>query len=197
MSALERLRARIAAHPPRTLALDEVAPRHVPEGRLRRAAVLVPLFQRDGEEHVLLTLRRIDLRQHAGQVSFPGGRVEPGEESLRAALREAEEEIGLAPSRVDVLGPLDDVLVLATGFCLTPWVALVPYPYPYAAHPGEVEAILNIPLAALAQPGVHRVEEHELYGERRMIHFYELPTVTVWGATARVLHQLLELWSAP
>ena len=194
-SRIERLRERLAGREPRRL--PPVAPEFLPEGGLRNAAVLVPLFVRGGEEQVLLTLRRMELRRHAGQVSFPGGSIEPGEEPLQAALREAEEEIGLDPARVEVLGRLDDTLVLTTGFCLTPWVGLVPYPYPYVAHPREVEEILYVPLPALARPGVHRTEEWEVLGRPGLVHFYELPDLTVWGATARVLYQLLSLWGPP
>jgi 8-oxo-dGTP pyrophosphatase MutT (NUDIX family) len=197
-AGFERLRATLAARTPGSHAVDAIRPEFLPEGGLRRAAVLVPLFEHDGAAHVLLTRRRPDLTRHAGQVSFPGGRIEPGEDALTAALREAEEEIGLEVARVDVLGPLDETLVLATGFRLTPWVGVVPYPYPYAPHPGEVEAILYVPIAALSRQGVHRTEEREAYGNPRyLVHFYDLPTVTIWGATARVLHQLLALWSPP
>ena len=157
----------------------------------------MPLFEHEGEVHVLLTLRRSDLRHHGGQVSFPGGRLEPGEEPRAAALREAEEEVGLDPKRVELLGELDETLVLATGFRLTPWVGVVPYPYPYVAHPGEVESLLYISLSSLLRPGVHHNERREAYGMVHDVHFYELKLVTVWGATARVLHQLLALWSAP
>jgi 8-oxo-dGTP pyrophosphatase MutT (NUDIX family) len=196
-SGFERLRAVLAARAPRSCRLDSIRPDLLPEGGLRRAAVLVPLYEQEGEAHVLLTRRRPDLRQHAGQVSFPGGRIEQGEEVLSAALREAHEEVGVEPDRVDVLGQLDEVLVLATGFRLTPWVGLVPYPYAYMPQPAEVEEILHVPLAALAGAGVHRTEEREAYGGRHLVHFYDLPSVTIWGATARVLHQLLALWSPP
>jgi 8-oxo-dGTP pyrophosphatase MutT (NUDIX family) len=194
---LDRLRATLTARTPGNFPFESIPPELLPEGGLRRAAVLVPLFELDGEAHVLLTRRRTDLRQHAGQVSFPGGHIEPGEEVLSAALREAHEEVGIDPARVDVLGPLDEILVFATGFRLTPWVGVVPYPYPYMPQPAEVESILYVTLAALARRGVHRTEEREAYGDRHQVHFYDLPAATIWGATARVLHQLLALWSAP
>jgi 8-oxo-dGTP pyrophosphatase MutT (NUDIX family) len=196
VSTLARLREVLASRPPRTL--DGAAlPPGAPEGGLREAAVLVPLFEHEGETQVLLTLRRMDLRHHAGQVSFPGGRIEPGETPLAAALREAQEEVGLDPGRVEVLGALDEVMVLATGFRLVPWVGITPFPYPYVAHPAEVEALLYVPLSSLARSGVHRTEQLEAYGAPHEVHFYDLPAVTVWGATARVLHQLLALWSTP
>jgi 8-oxo-dGTP pyrophosphatase MutT (NUDIX family) len=196
-AGFERLRATLAGRAPGSFPFEAIRPDLLPEGGLRPAAVLVPLFEHEKEAHVLLTRRRPDLRYHAGQVSFPGGRIEPGESVLTAALREAQEEVGVEPARVDVLGQLDEVLVLATGFRLTPWVGLVPYPYPYMPQPAEVEEILHVPLAALARDGVHRTEEREAYGGRHMVHFYDLPAVTIWGATARVLHQLLTLWSSP
>ncbi len=195
MTGMDRLRATLAARAPGSSQLEALRPELLPEGGLRHAAVLVPLFEHEGEAHVLLTRRRPDLSRHAGQVSFPGGRIEAGEAPLSAALREAQEEVGLDPARVEVLGRLDETLVLVTGFRLTPWVGLVPYPYPYTAHPAEVEAILYVSLAALVRPGVHRTEEREAYGDLHLIHFYDLPAVTIWGATARVLHQLLTLWS--
>ena len=193
---LGRLRAVLEGRVPGSFPFDRLRPEHLPPGGLARAAVLVPLFEHDGEPHVLLTVRPGHLKRHAGQVSFPGGRVEEGEDPRAAALREAEEEIGLERARVELLGQLDETLVLTSGFRLTPWVAVVPYPYPYAARPGEVEAILYLPLSALARPGAHRTEHRDAYGERHLVHFYDLPGLTIWGATARILDQLLVLWSA-
>ena len=193
---LDRLRTLLAARVAGSYPFELLRAEQLPPGGLSRAAVLVPLYANAGEPFVLLTLRRANLRRHAGQVSFPGGRIEPGEEPRVAALREAHEEIGLDPARVELIGRLDETLVLATGFRLTPWVGVVPYPYPYLAHPGEVEAILEVPIASLARPGAHRTEEVEAYGERHLVHFYDLPAVTIWGATARILDQLITLWSA-
>jgi len=193
---LGRLRVVLEGRVPGSFPFDRLRPEHLPPGGLARAAVLVPLFEHDGEPHVLLTVRPGHLKRHAGQVSFPGGRVEQGEDPRAAALREAEEEIGLERARVELLGQLDETLVLTSGFRLTPWVAVVPYPYPYAARPGEVEAILYLPLSALARPGAHRTEHRDAYGERHLVHFYDLPGLTIWGATARILDQLLVLWSA-
>ncbi len=193
---LDRLRTLLAARVAGSYPFELLRADQLPPGGLSRAAVLVPLYAHAGDPYVLLTLRRADLRRHAGQVSFPGGRIEPGEAPRDAALREAQEEIGLDPARVEIIGQLDETLVLATGFRLTPWVGVVPYPYPYLAHPGEVEAILEVPIASLARPGAHRTEEVEAYGERHLVHFYDLPAVTIWGATARILDQLITLWSA-
>ena len=194
MTTFEKLRRALAARPREDFPFETLRDEHLPEGGLRRAAVLVPLLEKDGAVHVLLTRRQDDLRHHAGQVSFPGGRLEPGEASREAALREAQEEIGLDPAHVDVLGRLDETLVLVSAFRLTPWVGVVPHPYPYVPHPGEVEEILVVGLDALAAPGVHRLEEREAYGVRHLVHYYDLPQATVWGATARVLDKLLAVW---
>jgi 8-oxo-dGTP pyrophosphatase MutT (NUDIX family) len=191
----ERLRRALAA---RTRAdFDFGSLPHPPPGGLRHGSVMVPLCERDGELQLLLTRRHRNLRRHPGQLSFPGGHVDDGEDSLAAALREAREEIGLEPSRVDVLGRLDETLVLASPFRLTPWVARVPYPYPYVAQPQEVDEILIVPLALLARPGAHRTELHRAYGMDHEVHFYEQEAdggVRVFGATAHVLGQLLETW---
>ncbi len=194
--SLAALTRALQAHRPAPLPLERIAPGHLPPGGFGEAAVLVPLHEEAGVVSVLLTERRHDLRTHAGQVSFPGGRVEPGEAPLAAALREAEEEIGLPPALATVLGRLSDTVVLQSAFRLTPWVASVPYPYPYAAAPREVEAIWHVPLPALLAPGVHRIERRHAYGMDVDVHYYEVEGRTIWGATARVLSELLGIWSS-
>lgn len=197
--SLEALRAALTGRPPGRLDLGAISREYLEsEGGLRPAAVLVPLFEKDGAAHVLMTRRRADLRRHAGQISFPGGRVDPDDEStLAAALREAEEEVGLDRRRVEVLGELSEQLVVVTGFRLTPWVGRVPYPYPFAPHPGEVEEILEVPLDQLARPGAHRTETREAFGMLHEVHFFSLGRETIWGATARVLSELLSIWRVP
>lgn len=193
---LAGLRVALEGRVPGRLDLEAISPEYrQSEGALREAAVLVPLFEKAGRATVLLTRRRADLRRHAGQISFPGGRVDAGDEdTLAAALREAREEVGLEPSQVEVLGRLSETLVVVTGFRLTPWVARVPYPYPFTAHPGEVEEILEVPLAELGRPGAHRTEMREAFGMRHEIHFFSLGRDTIWGATARILSELLGVW---
>ena len=191
---LDDLAAALQAREPAVAPVDRIPPEHLPPGGFARAAVLVPLHRAGGEVSVLLTRRPAAMSRHAGQISFPGGRIEPGEESLAAALREAHEEVGLEPSRADVMGRLGETLVLASAFRLTPWVASVPYPYPYAPSPREVEEILHVPLSALTRPGAHRVEGRVVYGLDLDVHFFTVGADVIWGATARVLAELLSIW---
>jgi len=191
----EGLRRSLSARAFGSLDLSAISPEYRrSEGALREAAALVPLFSRDGEPHVLLTRRGPHLGRHPGQLAFPGGRLESGEESLAAALREAGEEVGLKASDVAVLGRLSEVLVIVSGFRLTPWVGAVPYPYPWVPHPGEVAELLEVPLAELDRPGAHRTETREAHGMLHEVHFFTLGKDPIWGATARVLFELLSVW---
>ena len=194
--SFEALRTALAARAPGVAPVDEISLAHLPRGGFARAAVLVPLHEKDGAPHVLLTRRTRHLRRHAGQISFPGGRCDPEEDHLSAALREAQEEIALEPVRAEVLGRLTETLVLTSAFRLTPWVASVPYPYPYVAAPHEVEEILHVPLARLLEPGAHRSERREAYGILMDVHYFTLGDETIWGATARILSELVAVWRA-
>jgi 8-oxo-dGTP pyrophosphatase MutT (NUDIX family) len=189
---LERLRSALAGRTPAEAPVDRIPPSEVPAGGFARAAALVPLHEKGGEAHLLLTRRPRHMRRHAGQISVPGGRIEPGEDPLEAALR--EEEIGLPRDRADVLGRLSEALVLSSAFRLTPWVASVPYPYPYVAAPGEVEEILHVPIAHLLDPGIHRVQPRVVYGMSLDVHYFTIGEDVLWGATARIVWELLGVW---
>lgn len=163
-----------------------------PGRALRQAAVLCPVVDRGDGLRVILTRRADHLRQHAGQVAFPGGRKDPGDPSLRdAALREAHEEIGLAPDRVDVLGEIDGHETV-TGFSVTPFVALVDPRFAPEPDPSEVAEVFEPPLAFLMNPANHRKDFRMVKGVKRS--FYAMPWEGryIWGATARMLVGLSE-----
>jgi 8-oxo-dGTP pyrophosphatase MutT (NUDIX family) len=165
------------------------------------AAVLVPLLPRPEGLHVLFTERSKELRAHAGQISFPGGRVDEGDADVRAAaLREAREEVGLRQEHVELLGMLDDCPTFVTGFVITPVVGLVdPLAftaagrYPWNPSPAEIAALHELPLADFQDPKNLRVEWREREGVQFELFWYTVKGQTVWGATARILHQLIEL----
>ena len=153
----------------------------------RPAAVLVPLFEADDEARVILTKRPDTMPTHQGEVSFPGGGLRDGvDDSLRdAALREAEEEIGLPPAAVEVVAELDTLATVGSRFTITPFVGIIDRLPQLVPHPGEVVKILEVPLSELLDDDAF----HEEYwgSPNRAISFFELPGETVWGATARVL----------
>jgi 8-oxo-dGTP pyrophosphatase MutT (NUDIX family) len=160
----------------------------------RRAGVLVPLFLRDGELSSVVTLRRADLRAHAGQWAFAGGRVDDEEDVVGAAVREAEEEIGIDPASVEPLGLLGDVPTPSL-YTITPVVAwLDPPPAAYRPNPAEVAEVLELALARLRAPGVLEVGgEIERWGTKFQMLRYRVDGKEIWGATARILAELLSV----
>lgn len=156
----------------------------------KEAAVLVPLLERNGELVAVFTRRARHLPQHAGEISFPGGRLRRGESALAAALREAEEEIGLAPARVEVVGALPPTGTIVTAFRVRPyvgWVAAPPASWRPAAD--EVEAVLELPLRALAAG--FRLQRLVRLGVPIRTPTYTVGEHVVWGATARIVRALL------
>jgi 8-oxo-dGTP pyrophosphatase MutT (NUDIX family) len=167
-----------------------------PPNPLTQAAVLVPLVMRPDGLTVLLTQRTQHLAAHAGQISFPGGREEECDmDSVEAALRETEEEVGLPRDHVEVIGRLD-TYVTSTGFEVTPVVGLVRVPYPSKPDPVEVAEVFEVPLAFILDRANHRRDSREFKGRRRV--FYVLPYQQryIWGATAGMLVNLAEVLTA-
>jgi 8-oxo-dGTP pyrophosphatase MutT (NUDIX family) len=161
-------------------------------GDSRHSAVLVLLTDVGDGPEVLLTRRSWEMRTHRGEVSFPGGRMDPGETALDTALREAHEEVGLDPELVTVRGELDHLNTAVTRSYIVPKVGTVPERVDLRAQTSEVERVLWVPLAEFTRDGAYRSEH---WGEPpldRMLHFFELEDETVWGATARIIADLLQ-----
>ncbi len=153
------------------------------------AAVLVAIVDRP-EPTVILTLRPETMRKHPGQISFPGGRIDPGDDGpVAAALREAEEEIGLPPAMVEIVGIADRYRTI-TGFEVTPVVGIVPPDLPLSQHPGEVAAMFEAPLHYLLDPAHQHVRAASWRGQER--HYYEIDYEgrRIWGATAAMIVNL-------
>lgn len=155
------------------------------------AAVLAPLYELDGETYVVLTRRSSALRVHSGEVSFPGGRQDPGEALEDTARRESQEEIDLDPASVEIIGELDHLSTITSNSFIVPFVGVLEEPPLLRASPAEVDAVLRVPLTELLRPDVFREEQWPLFGRDRSIFFFELVGDTVWGATAAMLRQLL------
>ncbi len=165
----------------------------VPSDLTRTSAVLVPLYEHAGELHVVLTRRSANLRSHTSEVAFPGGRSDEGESPLVTALREAEEEIGLAPSLVRPIGELDQFVTVGSRSLVHPMVGALDTQPLLRPAPDEVEHILHVSVAELLAEGVFREELWPIADRDRPITFFELYGDTVWGATAAMLRQLLSL----
>ncbi|MGQ0674840.1 MAG: CoA pyrophosphatase [Rhodospirillales bacterium] len=160
---------------------------------LKPAAVLVPLVDRPGGMTVLLTQRSPNLADHAGQISCPGGRIDPCDaDAVTCALREAREEVGLEPARIEVVGQLD-TYVVRTGFEVTPVVGVLDPPAMLAPDPTEVVEVFEVPLSFFLDPANIRKDQREFKGALR--HFYVWPYLGyyIWGATAGMLVNLSEV----
>ncbi|MCX5868953.1 MAG: CoA pyrophosphatase [Proteobacteria bacterium] len=160
----------------------------------RRAAVLVPIFERQGDSYLIFTQRTETVSTHKGEISFPGGAIDPEDGGPRqAALREAEEELCLSPRQVTVLGLLDDIVTLSR-YRITPVVGMVRAPFSLCPNPREIEKVFEIPVGKFLDPRIFRKEDQiEFQGQSYPVYYFSLPEVTVWGATAKILKQFLTI----
>ncbi len=174
----DRLRAHLHDVPSKSI--------EAPGLQLREAAVLAPLFWRDGEPWAYLTMRPMTLRKHPGQIAFPGGSRDPADLTpLHTALRETHEELGIAPEDVEVLGLLG-TMPTVTSFWVTPFVGVVPTTLTLRPNPFEIEAVLEAPLFRL------RREKRVIFEAPRDVLVWGEGTHVVWGATGRMLDQLMQ-----
>jgi len=161
----------------------------------RKAAVLLTLFEQDANLHIVFIRRASTLRSHSGEMAFPGGGVDPTDLSaVMTALREAQEEIGLEPDRVDVLGLLSPVFTVVSNYLITPVVAFLPHGLgDVRLQTSEVTELVLVPLHELADPAILRTEEWKRVGLTRTVYFYDYGPYCIWGATGRMLNALLEI----
>jgi 8-oxo-dGTP pyrophosphatase MutT (NUDIX family) len=161
------------------------------------AAVLVPLFKKGEDCHLLFTKRSDQVKYHKGEISFPGGVVdEEDSELISTALREAFEEIGLKESDVQIIGVLDDIVTI-TEFIVTPIVGLFPYPYPFKVSEVEIAELIEVPLSSLLDKDCFSEREILRGGGKEVVYAYQYGKHIIWGATARILKQFLDLISSP
>ncbi|RMH68531.1 MAG: CoA pyrophosphatase [Gemmatimonadetes bacterium] len=180
----EQIRDMLARHPPRTLL--------VPNG-WKRAAVLVTLIDLPEQCQVLFTQRTETLPTHKGQISCPGGGMDEHDENLlETVLRETQEEIGVSPNQIDILGQLDDVQSRGSTYIVTPFVGVISSQVPLIPNPREIDHLLNIPLHELRDPAIHHIRKWRHDGEVYLVHFYEWRHYTVWGLTGKIIAHFLE-----
>jgi 8-oxo-dGTP pyrophosphatase MutT (NUDIX family) len=188
--SLAEVRRRLADLPP-----PRPAPGAPPELQIepRPSAVLVPLFEADGEARIILTKRPETMPTHQGEIAFPGGKLDPQvDRDLRdAALREAKEEIGLDPGLVEIVAELDGIGTLASRFVIAPFVGFLAARPALRPDPREVVRVFDVALSELLAPGVHHAERWPAPTTAIELHFFELADETVWGATARILYGFL------
>ena len=162
-----------------------------------RAGVLIPVFLTGDAAEILFTRRTDTVLTHKGQISFPGGQREPTDASMvETALRESYEEIGLEPSRVSVLGELDDVFTAVSGFVVTPVIGVVRGGLrDLVPAPAEVRSVFTVSIDELRDERVHTTQTREVDGQSYRIHYYTVGDDVIWGATGYIVHQFLQAWA--
>jgi 8-oxo-dGTP pyrophosphatase MutT (NUDIX family) len=170
--------------------------RRITGANLVTSAVLVPIYYKKGQYYILFTKRTERVKEHKGQISFPGGATHKRDSTLvDTALRESAEEIGLDPGKVKVLGELDDTLTETSNYVISPFVALIPHPYQFKFEVREVEEIIEAPISVLLDKECLRQETMVLKGKTLKLYVYNYHGRIIWGATAQILHQFLDVFS--
>jgi 8-oxo-dGTP pyrophosphatase MutT (NUDIX family) len=168
---------------------------HIAGSGAREAAVLVPIVAAARGLELLCFMRTTTVLEHKGEICFPGGAVELDDaDAVSAALREAEEELGIEPRDVDVVGMLDDVLTSVSNYVIVPVVGFIAQPRELVLDPREVARPIHAPLLELARRGSDKLEVRGPDGATRHVYSYDVGADRIWGATARIIHNLLALW---
>lgn len=160
------------------------------------SAVLLPIYCKLEQFHILFTKRTEKVKDHKGQISFPGGAYQDEDGALvDTALRESAEEIGLAPEKVEVLGELDDIATTTSNYIISPFVAFIPWPYQFSLNTEEAEDIVEVPITALLDEKCLRKEDEIVNNEVVTAYYYHYQGKVIWGATARILNQFLNIFA--
>ncbi len=168
----------------------------ITDKRLTHSAVLIPLFIKDGEYHIVFIRRSQQVEDHKGEISFPGGLCEKRDDGQeKTALREAFEEIGIHSHDVEVLGILDDIRTVSTRYRVTPVVGIIPYPYSFIINTREVDEAMDIPLMHLLSEGNGGEESITRDGITYTGSVYRYKQYVIWGATARILKDFFSIWT--
>lgn len=183
-------KAQMRMAPVRDDALDRIGVRN---RSCREAGVLLVLLPVNDTPHVLVTVRRNHLPNHAGQVALPGGRREEGESLLQTALREAQEEVDLDPEEVEVIGPLTPLFIPPSNYCVYPFLGFARRHPILRPHDYEVDRIVEIPLPHLIDDSAVRRERWTIRGEQVLVPYFDVGGLHIWGATAMILSELVEL----
>lgn len=181
---------------------DDLRPPAEPGVEYRRAGVLILLYPRGGEEHIVFMRRTETVEHHKGQISLPGGGEDPDDESIEGtALREAWEELGIDPRMVEIMGAMPDVYARVSSFVITPVVGRL---YPEASldglafkpAPDEVAEVIEVPLSVLRDEKNHRVEQRAYQGVIYNVHYYTYGPYEIWGATGRIMYEFLKTFES-
>ena len=177
-------------------ALSQRQKQHIVNSNLVRSAVLLPIYYKQGQYYLLFTKRTQEVKDHKSQISFPGGAYQQEDGTLlNTALRECAEEIGLMAGDVEILGELDDFVTQVSNYIISPFVAIIPWPYQFKVNSMEIEEIVEVPISALLDIGHLRLETRIIDDEEVTSFFYHYQGRVIWGATARILNQFLDIFA--
>jgi 8-oxo-dGTP pyrophosphatase MutT (NUDIX family) len=176
--------------------LAERQKQYINDAKRVPAAVLIPLYEKQDRYHIVLIRRTEKVKDHKGQIAFPGGARDRDDRTLlHTAVRESREEIGLRTKDIEVIGELDDELTTTTNYTVTPFVAVIPWPYRFRKNKDEVAEIIQAPVTALLKNGRLNENSETLNGQPIESYVYDYKGKVIWGATARILKKLLDIIS--
>jgi len=177
-------------------ALSQRQKLYIVNSNLAQSAVLLPIYYKQGQYYLPFTKRTQEVKNHKSQISFPGGAYQEEDGTpVNTALRECAEEIGLMAGDVEVLGELDDFVTQVSNYIISPFVAIIPWPYQFKVNRKEIEEIIEVSISALLDMGRLRLETRIIDDEEVTSFFYQYQGKVIWGATARILNQFLDIFA--